>query len=83
MLPLYVGERVCLDGNKKAKMVKKHHKSVWKQIKRKNNQCVSKTNKSSKCVIFEPCDLIWVHTRKKIFLAHRWSKMHHRGDDPF
>jgi hypothetical protein len=28
LLPLYVGERVCFDGNKKAKMLKKHYKSV-------------------------------------------------------
>ena len=41
LLPLYVGERVCFDGNKKAKMLKKHYKSVWKQIEIKNNQCTS------------------------------------------
>jgi hypothetical protein len=53
LLPLYVGERVYFDGNKKAKILKKHHKSVWKQIEINNNQWTSKANKNNRCVIFE------------------------------
>ena len=45
LLPLLVNEMTNLDGQKKAEMVKKLHKSVRQHIEKKNEQYVTKTNK--------------------------------------
>ena len=72
-----------LDGQKKAEMVKKLHESVQQHIEKKNEQYVTKANKSRRQVLFEPGDWVWVHMRKERFPTHRWSKLHPRGDGPF
>ena len=78
-----VDERVCLDGKKKAELVKQLHERVRQQIERKNKQYASKANKGRRRVIFEPGDWVWVHMRKERFPAHRKSKLSPRGDGPF
>jgi len=61
-------------------MVKKLYE---RQIKKKNEQYVSKANKDRRHVIFEPGYWVWVHIRKEIFIANIWSKLQHRRDDHF
>ena len=56
LLPLPVNERTSLDGQKKAEMVKKLHKSIWQHIEKKNEQYANKANKGRRQVIFEPSD---------------------------
>ena len=46
LLPLAVNEMTSLDSQKKAKMVKKLHESVRQHIEKKNEQYVTKANKS-------------------------------------
>ena len=72
-----------LDGQKKAKMVKKLHESVHQHIEKNNEQYATKVNKGRRLVLFEPSDWVWVHMRKERFPAHRRSKLHPRGDGPF
>ena len=64
-------------------MVKKFHESVRQHIKKKNEQYATKANKGRQQVLFKSGDWIWVHMRKKIFPAYRWSKLHSKGDGPF
>ena len=45
LLALPVNEMTSLDGQKKAKMVKKLHESVQQHIKKKNEQYATKANK--------------------------------------
>jgi hypothetical protein len=43
----------------------------------------SQANKGRRRFIFEPGDWVWVHMRKERFPAHRRTKSHPRGDEPF
>jgi hypothetical protein len=70
-----VDERVSLNGNRKAQVVKTLHKSVWQQIEKRNNVYTTKANKGRKHVVFQPGDWVWVHMRKERFPAHRKSKL--------
>ena len=45
LIPLLVDERVSLDGNKKAQVVKDLHVKIRQQIKKKNEQYANKVNK--------------------------------------
>ena len=83
LLPLLVNEKTSLDGQKKAKMVKKLHESVWQCIEKKNEQYATKPNKGCRQAIFESSDWVWVHMRNERFPTHKWSKLHSRGDGPF
>ena len=56
LLPLPVNEMTSLDGQKKAKMVKKFHESVKQHIEKKNEQYATKANKGRQQVLFEPGD---------------------------
>ena len=78
-----VNEITSLDGQKKAKMVKKLHESVQQHIEKNNEQYATKANKGRRLVLFEPSDWVWVHMRKERFPTHRRSKLHPRGDGPF
>ena len=78
-----VNEMTSLDGQKKAKMVKKLYESVQQHIEKNNEQYATKANKGRRLVLFEPSDWVWVHMRKERFPAHRRSKLHPRGDGPF
>ena len=53
LLPLPINEMTSLDGQKKAKMVKKLHESVRKHIEKKNEQYATKANKGRQQVLFE------------------------------
>ena len=53
LLPMLVNERTSLDGQKKAKMVRKLYKSVRQHIEKKNEQYAIKANKGRRQVHFE------------------------------
>ena len=67
LIPLPVDERVSLDGNRKAQVVKTLHESVRQQIEKRNNVYATKANKGRKHVVFQPVDWVWVHMRKERF----------------
>jgi len=75
LIPLLVDERVSLDGNRKAHVVKTLHESVQQQIEKRNLVYATKANKGRKHVVFQLNDWVWVHMRKERFLAHRKSKL--------
>ena len=83
LIPLPFEEKVSLDGEKKAKMVRQLHEGVRLQIEKKNRLYASKANKGCKLVIFQPGDWVWVHMRKERFPNQRKSKLQPRGDGPF
>jgi len=56
LIPLPFEEKVSLDGEKKAKMVRQLHKGVRLQIEKKNRLYASKANKGRKLVVFQPGD---------------------------
>ena len=57
LIPLPFKEKVSLDGEKKAKMVRQLHEGVRLQIEKKNRRYASKANMGRK--------LVWVHMRKE------------------
>jgi hypothetical protein len=65
LIPLPFEERVSLDGEKKAKMVRQLHEGVRLQIEKKNRLYPSKANKGRKLVVFQPGDWVWMHMRKE------------------
>jgi len=67
LIPLPFEEKVSLDGEKKAKMVRQLHEGVRLQIEKKNRLYASKANKGRKLVVIQPDDWIWVHMRKERF----------------
>ena len=75
LIPLPFEERVSLDGEKKAKMVRELHEGVRLQIEKKNRLYASKANKGRKLVVFQPGDWVWVHMRKERFPNQRKSKL--------
>jgi len=83
LIPLPFEEKVSLDGEKKAKMVRQLHEGVQLQIEKKNRLYASKENKGRKLVVFQPGDWVWVHMRKERFPNQRKSKLQPRGDGPF
>jgi hypothetical protein len=83
LIPLSIDEKVSLDGNNKAQVVKTLHESVRQQSEKRNHVYVIKANKGRKHVVFQPGDWVWVHMRKERFPAHRKSKLQPRGDGPF
>ncbi|XP_073261522.1 uncharacterized protein [Populus alba] len=56
LIPLPIDERVILDGNHKAQVVKTLHESVWQQIEKRNRVYATKANKGRKHVVFQPGD---------------------------
>jgi hypothetical protein len=68
---------------RKAELVKSIHERVQLQLAQKNEKFASQANKGRRRVIFEPRDLVWVYMRKERFPAHRRTKLHPRGDEPF
>ena len=52
LLPLPVNKMTSLDGQKKAKMVRKLYKSVRQHIEKKNEQYAIKANKGRRQVLF-------------------------------
>jgi hypothetical protein len=83
LIHLSVDERVSLDGNRKAQVVKTLHESVRQQIEKRNCVYATKANKGGKHVVFKPGDWVWVNMCKERFLAHRKSKLQTRGDRSF
>jgi hypothetical protein len=75
LIPLPFEEKVSLDGEKKAKMVRQLHEKVQLQIEKKNRLYASKANKGRKLVVFQPGDWVWVHMRKERFPNQRKSKL--------
>jgi hypothetical protein len=56
LIPLPFKERVSLDGEKKAKMVRQLYEGVRLQIEKKNRFYASKANKGLKEFVFQPDD---------------------------
>jgi hypothetical protein len=83
LIPLTIDERVCLDGNRKAQVVKTLFESVRQQIEKRNCVYATKANKGRKHVVFQPGDWLWVYMRKERFPAHRKSKLQQRRDGSF
>jgi len=52
LIPLPFEEKISLDGEKKAKMVRQLHERVRLQIEKKNRLYASKTNKGRTQVVF-------------------------------
>jgi len=52
LIPLPFEERVSLDGEKKAKMVRQLYEGVRLQIEKKNRLYTSKANKGRKLIVF-------------------------------
>jgi hypothetical protein len=63
LIPLPIDERVSLDGNRKAQVVKTLHESVRQQIEKRNRVYATKANKRCKHVVFQLDDLIWEYMR--------------------
>ena len=82
LIYLPVDERVSLDGNRKAHMVKTLHESVQQQIEKRNCVYAMKA-RGREHVVFQTGDWVWVHMRKERFSTHRKSKLQPRGDEPF
>jgi len=70
LIHLPINERVSLDGNHKAQVVKTLHESVRQQIEKRNHVYATKANKGRKHVVFQLGDWVWVHMRKERFPAH-------------
>ena len=83
LIHLPIDERVSLDGNHKAQVMKTLYESVRQQIEKRNRVYATKANKGRKHVVFQPGDWVWVHIRKERFPAYRKSKLQPRGDGPF
>jgi hypothetical protein len=83
LIPLSFEERVSLDGENKAKMVRQLNEGVQLQIEKKNRLYASKANKGCKQVVFQPDDGVWVHMHKERFPNQRKSKLQPSGDSPF
>jgi Sec-independent protein secretion pathway component TatC len=66
LIPLPFEERVSLDGEKKAKMVKQLLEGVRLQIEKKNKLYASKANKGRKLIVFQPGNWVWLHMRIKL-----------------
>ena len=75
LIPLPFKERVSLDGEKKAKMMKQLQEGVRLQIEKKNRLYASKANKMHKQVVFQLGDWVWVHIHKERFSNQRKSKL--------
>ena len=56
LIPLPVDERLCLDDNKKAQVVKDLHAKIREQMEKKNGHDANKANRGQKLVRFEPDD---------------------------
>jgi len=65
LISLPVDERVSLDGNQKAQVVRDLHAKIRQQIEKKNKQYANKANMGQILVRFEPGDWVWVHIRKE------------------
>ena len=65
LAPLPISEKVCMDGKKKAELVKSMHKSIKEQIERKNTAYEKVANRGRKQVCFAPGDLVYIHLRKE------------------
>ena len=66
LISLHVDERVSLDSNRKAQVVKTLYESVQVHIKKRNRVHATKANKGCKHVVFQPDNWVWVHGRRDI-----------------
>jgi hypothetical protein len=68
LIYLLVDERVRLDGNRKARVMKALFKKVRQHVHEKNEKYAFQSNKRQKRVVFEPRDWVWVHICKERLL---------------
>uniref|UniRef100_A0A1J3E356 Transposon Ty3-I Gag-Pol polyprotein n=1 Tax=Noccaea caerulescens TaxID=107243 RepID=A0A1J3E356_NOCCA len=83
LTPLPLSERVSMDGQKKAELVKKMHKKAKQNIEQKTEQYRKHANKKRNKRTYEPGDLVWIYLRKDRFPKERKSKLLPRVDRPF
>jgi len=83
LVPLQSSEFVCLDGEKKAKLVKTLHEKARANIERKTKSYENQANRGRKRIVFAHGDWVCVHFRKERFRNKRKSKPEARGDGPF
>ncbi|PKI38026.1 hypothetical protein CRG98_041580 [Punica granatum] len=83
LAPLPANSRVCLDGQKRAELIKALHEQVKKQIEKKNAAYAQGANKGRKQVHFNPGDLVCIHLRMARFPSKRKSKLMSRAECPF
>ena len=75
LMPLPLSERVSLDGQKKAELVKQIHEKARINIENKTKLYAKHANKGRKEMIFEEGDLVWIHLRKDRFPNERKSNL--------
>ncbi|PKI53541.1 hypothetical protein CRG98_026086 [Punica granatum] len=81
--PLFLTERVNLDGKKKAEFAKHIHEKARLNIERRTEQYAKHANKGYHKLIFESRDWVWLHMRKERFSAQTHFKFLPRRDGPF
>ena len=69
IIPLSFEERVSLDGENKAKIVRQLNEGIRLQIEKTNGLYAFKANKGRKQVVFQPGDWVSVHMHKDDFLT--------------
>jgi len=83
LVPLPSSQFVCLDGEKKAKLVKTLHEKARANNEKRNKSYENQANRGRKEIVFALGDWVWVHFRKERFPNKRKSKLEEGGDGPF
>ncbi|GJU03983.1 zinc finger, CCHC-type containing protein [Tanacetum coccineum] len=63
--------------------IKAIHQRIHDKITKNNELLKYKRDKGIKHVLFQPCDLVWLHFRKERFPSKCCSKLSPRSDGPF
>ena len=83
LLPLPLHERVNMDIEKRAELMKTLHQQTRATIEQQVQRQADIMNKNKKARVFEEGDLVWIHLNKERFPQERRSKLKPRGDGPF
>jgi hypothetical protein len=76
-------QKLNFDAKQRAELMLKMHETTNENIERMNAKYKISGDKGRKQLDFEPCDLVWLHLRKKQFPDLRKSKLMPRADGPF
>jgi hypothetical protein len=79
LMPLHTSEKLNFNAKQHAelmlKLMLKLHETTKENIERMNSKYKLDGDKGRKQLIFEPCELVWLHLRKDRFSALRKSKL--------
>jgi hypothetical protein len=75
-------QKLNFDAKQRAELMLKMHETTNENIERMNAKYKISGDKGRKQLDFEPCDLVWLHLRKKRFPDLRKSKLMPRADGP-